>query len=520
MPKPGTIPSINPTGNSISSRKELGVEFKHPEYDAKLDDWMEIDDVLAGEKAVKAKKTTYLPKNNPDDGSDANNARYNNFLARAVFYAFTRRTWESIVGAVFKQPPMADLPPDLEYIQEDIDGAGVSIYQQSRKMYAQVFAKGRGGLLADFPQVDSTISLFDQEQGFARAAVIPYSESQIINWDTVKIGGKHVLAMVVLHEMEKVRSDDGFSFEESDVYRVLRLGGVIEVDSENAMVDRFGEARTMGYYQEIWRRDKDGKGEFRLDDEIVPRDHNGNIWDEIPFAFIGSENNDPSVDESPLHPMALLNLAHYRDSASYQNSVFWSGEPQLVITGLNQAWVDENLDGLTVGGGAAMPLPEGSDAKFIQPEANSQVKEAMDDKFEKAGMMGARFLDKGSAVKTATQAQGESESETSTAALVAGNVSEAYEKAIGWLQRFNTGSEQEFKFELNQEYINRDIDPNVVSALLQGVLQGKIPESDFWQYLKDHGAIDEEKTDDQIKDELETQGGQMDLDLDEDDGSE
>jgi hypothetical protein len=35
---------------------------------------------------------------------------------------------------------------------------------------------------------------------------------------------------------------------------------------------------------------------------------------------------------------------------------------------------------------------------------------------------------------------------------------------------------------------------------------GKLPEGDFWQYLRDRGVINPEKTDDEIRDELEAQG--------------
>ncbi|MDO3651427.1 hypothetical protein, partial [Nocardia mangyaensis] len=44
---------------------------------------------------------------------------------------------------------------------------------------------------------------------------------------------------------------------------------------------------------------------------------------------------------------------------------------------------------------------------------------------------------------------------------------------------------------------------------------GKLPAGDFWQYLRDRGVIDPEKTDDQIRDELETENPVIDLDDDE-----
>jgi hypothetical protein len=120
--------------------------------------------------------------------------------------------------------------------------------------------------------------------------------------------------------------------------------------------------------------------------------------------------------------------------------------------------------------------------------------------------LGARLLEKGGAIKTATEAQSEAEAETSIASMVAGNVSDAYSSCLMWMQMFNDGGETEAEYEINQDYINRDIDPQALTAILNGVMQGKIPESDFWDYLRRHSVISEEKDDEAIKDELETMG--------------
>ena len=40
---------------------------------------------------------------------------------------------------------------------------------------------------------------------------------------------------------------------------------------------------------------------------------------------------------------------------------------------------------------------------------------------------------------------------------------------------------------------------------------GQLPQADFWQYLRDRGVIDPEKTDEQIRDELQTSDTGPDL---------
>ena len=58
-----------------------------------------------------------------------------------------------------------------------------------------------------------------------------------------------------------------------------------------------------------------------VSDDIVPRKSNGSTWDVIPFEFIGSVNNDETSDKAPLYDIAEVNIAHYRNSADYEDPV-------------------------------------------------------------------------------------------------------------------------------------------------------------------------------------------------------
>jgi hypothetical protein len=148
---------------------------------------------------------------------------------------------------------------------------------------------------------------------------------------------------------------------------VLRLTGFNDrgEQAEGADITR------SGYVQELWRAEK-GSGKLIIDEVIVPLKANGDVWETIPFTFVGSTNNDPKVDDEPIYDLAALNLAHYRNSASYEDTVFWCGQVQPVITGLTQAWVDDNLQGITVGSGSVLPLPEGSGMEFLQAQPNTR----------------------------------------------------------------------------------------------------------------------------------------------------
>ena len=119
------------------------VSFQREEYRAALAAWALVDDVCAGQDAVKAATTTYLPQPNPQDTSEENATRYTQYVARAAFYNATGRTLQSLVGAAFRKWPELDVPGALDYIADDIDGAGVSVYQQSQAVLGQVLKLGR-----------------------------------------------------------------------------------------------------------------------------------------------------------------------------------------------------------------------------------------------------------------------------------------------------------------------------------------------------------------------------------------
>jgi hypothetical protein len=463
------------------------VTYRRPEYVAALDRWRLVRDVCKGSDAIKAGKTLYLPQPNPDDKSAANTERYKDYIKRAVFFNATGRTKNGLVGAVFRTVPTFTAPTTLAYLTEDADGAGVSIYQQSQMVLADVLETGRSFLLVDFPNVvkadgSSDSSVRDLQEGGVQATIKAYPAESVINWRTTKVGAKHLLSLVVLVETHEVEGD--FEVETWPQYRVLRLV--------------YGS-----YLVEVWRQDEKG-GDFGLKEQYIPTRGNGQNWNEIPGGFVGSQNNDTSPDDAPLYDMAEVNVGHYRNSADYEDSVYMVGQPQIYMAGLDQQWVDMlEKKGIYFGSRAPLMLPQGGTAGILQVEPNSMAKEAMDGKTADMVALGARLIEQGSATKTATQAGADNAAEHSVLSLVASNVSEAYTKALLFASDF-MGVTGTCEYKLNQDFVEATVDAQVLSELLKAVQAGQMPASDFWRELRRLGLIDAEKSDDDIRGELET----------------
>lgn len=468
------------------------VTYARQDYSAALSRWRLVRDVCKGSETIKAQGALYLPQPNAHDETKENTERYDAYLARAVFYNATGRTKGSLVGAVFRTWPVLTLPTLLEYVAKDVDGQGVSIYQQSQSVIGHLLEVGRHGLLVDYPSVESgTVSQADMASGAIRPTIASYQAESIINWKTKRVGGQHVLSLVVLHETVDEDTDDGFGVEMKDQYRVLRLN----------------EANR--YQQELWRQ---VGGEWTITDVREPLDGAGRPWTVIPFQFVGSENNDTSIDESPLYDMAEINVGHYRNSADYEEAAYLVGQPQPWMSGLDEQWRDHFEEtGIYLGSRAPWLLPVNGSCGVWQAQPNTVAKEAMDAKERQMVALGARLIEKGSAVKTATQSEAETAAEHSALSLIVSNVSEAYTQCLTWMAQYLNVS-GEIEYTLNQDFTQANLDPQMLQQILQAVMAGKMPESDFWRYLRDFQLIDPEKTDDDIREELASSTAGLNLD--------
>jgi len=483
------------------TNKTYDVTYQRNDHKYATKDWSLVSDVCEGERKVKDKKDRYLPRPNPTDESQKNKSRYEEFLKRAVFYNATGRTLAALIGTVFRKVPTLVVPGAMDFVGSDIDGYGVSIYQQSQKTLAHVLMKGRKGLFVDHPQITGELTVERKKSENIRARVICCEAEQVINWRVENIGGVSKLTLVVIAEQHQTVTQDGFGVEHEPQFRVLRLTNGV-------------------YYFEIWRKGENSDIWDKVEGPHMPTTGRGKPWDVIPFTFVGAENNDTSIDKPPLLDLANLNIAHYRNSAWFEDSAYFTGQPQPYMTGLDTEWRDwlESQE-IVIGSSTILPLPEGGTFGFAQVDPNSLAETAMEKKEEQMKTLGARLVQKGQAVKTATEAQGDSENEHSVLSLVASNVSEAYTQALEWVAMFEnvTG---EIEYTLSQDFIEHTLDAQMLTALVGAWQAGRLPSSDFWMQMRKHGLVDPDKTDEELDGEVEVMSSGLGLDLDDDNQDE
>lgn len=464
------------------------VTFVRPEVEDRAAAWEMINDCLSGQEAVKKKRQKYLPMPNATDKSAENMARYEAYLARAVFYNVTARTMRGLLGQVFSRDSIITLPDTMRMLDLDVEGTGVSLEQQSKRALSYVLGMGRAGLLADFPVATEAVSKAQIDSGKIRPLLKLYRPEDIINWRTSLYGAKTKLSLVVLRETYD-KEDDGYEAKVETQYRVLRL-----TEDEKYTVTIFRPLQGSG----------DSKEYIQEGDEIIVTDHAGRPFDEIPFSFIGSDNNDSEIDPSPLLDLAVINIAHYRNSADYEDSCFMVGQPTPWISGLTEIWVKDVLKGqIHLGSRGFLPLPVNATAGLIQPAPNTMVKEAMDHKERQMVALGAKLVEDRSVQRTAAEARQEESAESSALSSAVKNVSAAYTAALRWAGRFLADFKDEaIEFELNSDFDLSRMTPEERQQLIKEWQADAISFTEMrWNLSRGGIAF---QTDEEAKEEIET----------------
>jgi len=462
----------------------MPVNSPHPEHAKYSPQWKLVNDCIEGSKTIKAEGETYLPKPNPDDISTENTKRYDAYKQRANFVNFTGHTKKGMVGMVFRKATKIELDTNLEYLKDNANGGGLTLDQTIRRVLDETLATGRYGLLTDYPAAEKGLTKAKVKARGLQANILCYTASRILNWRTTVIDGIKKLSLVVLAEdVEKIDAD-GFSSDKVTHYRVLKL--------ENGV-----------YIQEMWDEDQE------IISTMTPTKFSGGTWDEIPFTFVGSENNDEPVDEAPLYDIAEINISHYMNSADYEESSFMVGQPTTVLTGLTEHWVKEVLKGkIAIGSLGAITLPVESDAKLLQAEPNQMPSKGMEMKEAQMIKVGAKLIqDTGKgAAETAEGAKIRFAGETSQLAGIVGNITAAIMQCLTWAGEYMNSTGENI-ITINDQFYDISLDAQQVMSLIQLADRGDIGQDDVRDLLRKSGWLNPEKTDDDIDGNKDDTGG-------------
>ena len=445
----------------------MPVSTTHPKYQNMLDIWEKTRAATAGGKAVY--DGDFLRTFNPVDIE-----RQKQYKKGAYYLNITGRTKDALIGSIFRHEPEVEIPPLLDYVSEDADGAGQSLTQVAKEICGELMETGRYGLLADYPETPEGLTR-DQVQSLElRPYMGLYPAESIINGHTEMMGGKSVLTLVVLREPLDIQVDE-FEIRRTHQYRVLRLNeGVFTVQIYDA----------------------DDKP---VSEEYAPRAGDA-TWNRIPFHIAGSTNNLNTPDMPPLYPMAELNIAHYQTTADHRENLFIHGQLTLGISSdlSPEAFAEANPNGVIVGARAGHFL--GPNGKFTQATApeSSSLRVALQDLREEMASIGAKLVSKGGQAETAETAKINAASEHSVLETMVGNASEVIEATLEDMAIYQGANPDQVEFRLNTDFFQEGIDPQQVMADIALYDRALIAKQDVRRNLRQGGRVDPARTDEEI----------------------
>lgn len=454
-----------------------------------------IRDCMTGSRRIKQATSEYLPRPFPASKTNkANEQRYRDYVKRAVFYNVGKRTAKAMVGEIFGRDPQVVLPSRIEAFVDNISGDGLDAEQVAHTLAHYSLSFGRGGMLVDYPSTDGIPpTQADINAGVMQPIMLSFAPWQIVNWRTMFQGAKEVLSLVVIFEGVGVQ-DDGFETKLGFQYRELRLDPETGNYTVNVWRHTSGDAIQEGTAQ--------GLGIFQ---SYIPTDARGAPLTEIPFHFVGAENNNPSIDEPPLYDICELNISHYRNSADYEELMFMMGQPTQYFTGLTREWVDAYLENqVFLGSRASIPLPQGATAGMLQIQQNPALMQAMEQKERQMATLGAKLVQQKLIQRTATEATIEDQAENSELGLIACNVSKVMTWGFQTCCIFTGDDPAKIEYQLNTSFDLAQLDPPERLQLLKEWQAGAIAWEEYRGQLRKSGVatMDDDKAKAAIEDEM------------------
>lgn len=442
------------------------IDLTHPTFHRYHHQWAMCRDCYEGEAAIKSEERCehYLPMLSGQDAED-----YRLYLRRAVFTSIFATVVNGRIGQVFRRPPKYEFSDEFQMWQESVSQNRLDLNGFVKRVLTEIFTVGRCGILVDM----------DQEGGEPYFAL--YKAEDIKNWKAER-GELLACSLKETPVEETYDEDEGYSISHAEVCRYLVL-------SDEGI-----------YQQEVYKRDKK-TGEMELQETITPT-INGTPMTFIPFTFINTNDISEGVTKPPLFDLSAVNLAHYRNSADYEQILHMTAIPTPYGTGLDDG---ESLE--TIGATHFKAL-RNENAKLglleFSGQGASAIKDSMEDKMGHMAVLGGAIVARRRGqVETAETARIRSASENSLLETICDSVEQGIESALKHVSSW-MGWSDEILVALNRDFINDQFDAQTLTAVNQAEMTGVLSKEAAFELRKRMEVYPENWTFQQEQDLIET----------------
>jgi hypothetical protein len=405
-------------------------EKEHPNYSKMLRFWERCRHLYLGEDAVKefAENRGYLPR---PYGMKAE--VYFEYVNRATLLGLFASTVEGRLGDIQRKKILTSGSEELEIFWETMTLNNEGLTGLATQIMRELLITGRALALLDFKEDNQTFytSLYRAED--------------IVYWE-----GEAEPTYIVLNE-PRVKHEKANYYDED-----IRL--VLSLEEEGYLACRY--LKTPQGWEKI--------------EELTPTGPSGRLQ-EIPAVIFNCGHLGCKVADPPMLHLANLLLSIFRNSADYEQGLHALGVPTPVVSGIRKE------DAKFALGPSTPIILEPPDAKVSFLEFSgaglNQLKGAMDEKVMQAVMMGARLIQTRRQVESAEAAKTRMGAESSLLNVLVGTTEQGLKKLtkrfLAWKGSANP-EEEEFKLEINRDFVDESFSPDAFKAINEAELQGVI----------------------------------------------
>lgn len=338
--------------------------------------WPMIDALIGGTAAMRAARTTYMPKW-PAESDDVYKSRIE---TATLFPAFSHTATVMAAKPLSKAIGFETEPSQaMKEWLGDVDMTGTNLHAFSAQLMTACMEYGLIGVLVEYPTIEGAKTRADEQAAGARPYLTIYPAATILGWRAGRSAEGNVLTQIRL--LEHVTVEDG-DFGEKTIKQVRVL--------------------TPGAWQ-IWRKNANPDGNK---EEWVLFSEGRTSLTKIPFVFFYGIRKSFGVGAPPLLDLAYLNVEHWQSSSDQQTILHVARVPILFAKGFGEG------DTLVVGAGSAVTsISVEADLKYVEHtgaaiEAGRQAVVDLEDRMRQTG---AELLVQRPATTTATQTVSEGE---------------------------------------------------------------------------------------------------------------
>jgi hypothetical protein len=413
--------------------------------------WTPIDICLGGTAAIRTHAEDIIPRE-PEEPDDA----YQRRIFHAVMPPFLQRLAAQAAGTILRKGIHIE-GGDEEYWRQwsrDVTGDGTPLNEFARSVLVDALLYGHESVLVDFPGGKGPLTLAEEMSDTGRRPyLVRIHPQQIRGWRTQ--GNRPYGDLTQLRYLERIAVPSG-AFGEELVTQVRVLEpGKWRVYRESAAGRASWELAETGTYS----------------------------IDRVPVVTVYSNRLATLTSRPPLLEVANLNIAYAQRFCDYHHTIHVGAQPILVLKGF-----DEDAGrpiGLSVN--TAVLLPPDGDAMYVEPTAaayDSQLR-CLQTMEEQISQLGINTLAKQNLTNAAAEAKRLDRIDSdSIMAIISEDLARAIHEVMQIAAKY-AGREPPESVTIPQDYENRLIDGNQITAYLQLFMQGAIDQETLLRILQE-----------------------------------